>query len=229
MSDAPQFRWHERAGKHHTSGVRWRAWLPAVALAMLSHAGVWFLYTSGHSGQTLPQPLPAVEVSLLSLPAPQQPKPLSPRQRPPAQPKPTPVAAAPQVVPAAPPASEVAQSVPEPPPVAGEERASAPPEVSEELTPPLYNAAYLNNPQPRYPLAARRRGIEGTVLIRAQILEDGHCHQVNLSQGSGHAMLDQAALAAVKRWRFVPARRGTQTVSAWVVVPITFRLTPSES
>ncbi|HEY0720133.1 MAG TPA: energy transducer TonB [Gammaproteobacteria bacterium] len=228
MSDAPLFCWHELAGTHHTPGVRWRAWLAAVALAMLSHAGVWFLYTAGDTEQTLPQPLPAVEVSLISLPVPQEPTPLPPRQRPPAQPKPAPVTATPPVASTAPPATEIAESAPEPP-VVSEEYPSTPPELNEELTPPLYNAAYLNNPQPRYPLAARRRGIEGTVLIRAQIREDGHCHQVNLSRGSGHALLDQAALEAVKRWRFVPARRGTQSVSAWVVVPITFRLTPSES
>jgi protein TonB len=37
--------------------------------------------------------------------------------------------------------------------------------------------------------------------------------------------LDEAALVTVKKWRFVPARRGGEAVSAWVVVPIAFSLT----
>ena len=100
----------------------------------------------------------------------------------------------------------------------------AQPAVQEETTPPLYQAAYLNNPPPNYPLAARRRGIEGTVLVRALINEDGNCHEAVLSKSSGHEMLDQSALAAVRSWRFIPAKHGVQTVSSWVLVPITFRL-----
>jgi protein TonB len=41
---------------------------------------------------------------------------------------------------------------------------------------------------------------------------------------SGFSRLDQAALETVKHWRFVPARRGSQIVPAWVVVPISFSL-----
>jgi protein TonB len=47
---------------------------------------------------------------------------------------------------------------------------------------------------------------------------------VELKKTSGFGPLDQAALDAVKKWRFVPARRGSQTIAAWVEVPITFKL-----
>ncbi len=89
---------------------------------------------------------------------------------------------------------------------------------------PIYSAAYLNNNPPAYPAAARRRGIEGTVVIRAEIHDNGRCHHVAIRKSSGHPLLDKAALDAVRDWRFVPARRGSRIVTAWVDVPITFRL-----
>ncbi|MFH1496059.1 MAG: energy transducer TonB, partial [Pseudomonadota bacterium] len=89
---------------------------------------------------------------------------------------------------------------------------------------PRFNAAYLNNPPPAYPLSARRRGIEGRVLVRAEVLADGSCNRVELKKTSGFDPLDQAALEAVKKWRFVPARRGRQSIAAWVEVPIIFKL-----
>jgi protein TonB len=95
-------------------------------------------------------------------------------------------------------------------------------------TAPLVEArsdvASLNNPKPPYPLAARRRGLEGRVLLAARVSTDGVCAEVRLRQSSGHALLDEAALTTVRRWRFVPARRGETPVESWVNVPISFRL-----
>ena len=165
-------------------------------------------------------PLPSVQISLVSALVPQETKPTPQIQRAPAAPKP------PATMPATPATPQVAtNTAAEESPPAAESIESTPSVVPDEITQPLYNAAYLNNPPPTYPLAARRRGLEGTVVVRAQILEDGKCHQANLSKSSGHEMLDQAALAAVRSWHFAPAKRGTQTISAWVEVPITFRLT----
>jgi TonB family protein len=50
---------------------------------------------------------------------------------------------------------------------------------------PRFNAAYLNNPTAAYPLAARRRGIEGRVMVRAEVLADGTCNRVELKKTSG--------------------------------------------
>lgn len=97
------------------------------------------------------------------------------------------------------------------------------------LTPPDLRAAYLSNPRPPYPLAARRLGVEGRVVLRAEILENGTCNRIAVSQSSGHSVLDNAALQAVKQWRFMPARRGGEAVAAWVEIPITFRLDGRES
>lgn len=71
---------------------------------------------------------------------------------------------------------------------------------------------------------ARHNGYQGTVLVRAEVSVEGNCLQARVEKSSGYAVLDQAALEAVKQWRFLPARRGGQTVAAWVEVPVTFRL-----
>lgn len=93
------------------------------------------------------------------------------------------------------------------------------------LTQPVFDAAYLNNPVPSYPPLARRMREEGVVLVRVLVSSEGLPDQIELKRSSGSARLDAAALTTVKKWRFMPARRGGQTVAAWVVVPIAFSLT----
>lgn len=71
---------------------------------------------------------------------------------------------------------------------------------------------------------ARRNGEEGTVLLRVLVGRDGTPLKVEIDQSSRSRLLDHAALDAVKGWRFVPARRGTDAIEAWVRVPVSFRL-----
>jgi protein TonB len=97
--------------------------------------------------------------------------------------------------------------------------------VSEPVVPPSFNADYLDNPAPVYPPAARRLREQGRVLLLVDVAPDGVPRQVNLATSSGSPRLDEAALDAVRRWRFVPARKGTTAVPAQVLVPIVFGLT----
>jgi protein TonB len=60
--------------------------------------------------------------------------------------------------------------------------------------------------------------------VRALINVDGTVAELAMKRSSGFPDLDRSALETVKKWRFVPARRGATTVSAWVVVPISFSL-----
>jgi len=53
---------------------------------------------------------------------------------------------------------------------------------------------------------------------------EGTAARVELDRSSGSASLDGAAMEAVRNWRFVPARRGSQNVEDWVRVPVVFRL-----
>ncbi|MEL7630677.1 energy transducer TonB [Pectobacterium aroidearum] len=101
--------------------------------------------------------------------------------------------------------------------------AVAPP-VDAPLTPPLANADYLHNPAPSYPDVAISRGYEGTVLLNVQVRADGKVQTIRIHQSSGYPSLDEAARDTVLRWSFVPARRGNQPVSGWVVVPVDFSL-----
>lgn len=98
------------------------------------------------------------------------------------------------------------------------------PREAPEITPPTFNAAYLRNPVPRYPMIARRSGEQGTVTLRVLVTREGVPASVSVERTSGSGHLDSAALETVRTWRFVPARRGQQPIDAWVLVPVVFRL-----
>ena len=89
----------------------------------------------------------------------------------------------------------------------------------------LWQLAALQNPAPRYPPFARRRGLEGRTILEVEVLEDGSPGDLRVVSSSGHALLDRAALAAVKKWAFRPARRGGRAVRALVRIPVRFQLT----
>lgn len=101
---------------------------------------------------------------------------------------------------------------------------AAAPEPAPVFEPPRHDVAYLANPPPAYPAAARRRGIEGTVLLEVLVGAGGEARDVKLVASAGDASLDEAARTAVRTWRFVPARRGTEPVEAWVRIPLVYRL-----
>jgi len=88
---------------------------------------------------------------------------------------------------------------------------------------PRFDAAYLHNPKPAYPLLAAP-GEEGRVLLKVEVSAAGLPEQVRIAQSSGHASLDEAALNTVRNWRFVPAQQGGTPVAASVLVPILFKL-----
>jgi protein TonB len=94
----------------------------------------------------------------------------------------------------------------------------------EPLVEARHDVATLDNPRPPYPLAARRLGQQGRVVLRAHVDADGRCEELRLAASSGHRLLDDAALATVRRWRFLPATRAGIAVASWVEVPIAFRL-----
>lgn len=206
----------------------WLRWLPALGLVVVLHLMVWWGYNHFKDEITPPKPLSVVQISLLAPPP-------EPRITPPLpQSKVEPhVIKKPMVSPTAtqlekPVAEHATQQVVQQALVAVAQPVPLAPALVQPVEPalelPRYNAAYLSNPPPTYPLSARRRGIEGTVLVRAEVAAGGECQRVELKKSSGSDALDQAALEAVKKWRFVPAKRGSQAVVAWVEVPITFKL-----
>lgn len=118
--------------------------------------------------------------------------------------------------------TDTAPPAPAAPSAPSQDRAAA--ARSDSYTPASSNADYLHNPKPVYPGVARRRHWEGLVVLRVYVAADGHCGEVQVQRSSGHDVLDEAALDAVKKWRFVPAKRGDVAQASWATVPIEFRL-----
>jgi protein TonB len=75
-----------------------------------------------------------------------------------------------------------------------------------------------------YPALARASGWEGTAWIRATVEPDGGVLEASVERSSGFPLLDEAALSAVRSWRFAPATAGGVPVRASVVQPVAFRL-----
>lgn len=168
-----------------------------------------------------PPPQPAVA------PPPVQRKPppaTPPAPRPVARPDPVPAPQAPL---------GVTEAQPAPPPVTAPVAVAAAPVAVPAPAPapapapvqlPSSDADYLQNPKPAYPAISRRLGEQGKVVVRVLIGVDGTAQAAELRQSSGYDRLDQAALGVVRKWRYVPGKRGGVPEPMWFNVPITFVL-----
>ena len=122
---------------------------------------------------------------------------------------------------AAPAASSTTVALPASGPVVAAKPATTPPDSVTRTARP--QGGY--QVRPAYPSAPRRLGIQGTTMLRVHVLADGRIGDVRVERSAGHSDLDQAAMEAVRRWRFEPARRGLDAVAMWVLLPVEFRLT----
>lgn len=169
----------------------------------------------------------------ISPPAPPAPQPQTPAPQPVKQevkpavkPTPTPPLPAPTsepspvVAPAAPAPTQPAIEASTVAATAAAPQAPAPARI--EL--PSSDAAYLNNPKPAYPALSRRLGEQGKVVVRVLIGVDGTAQQAEIRTSSGYDRLDQAALATVRSWRYVPGKRNGTAEAMWFNVPINFVL-----
>lgn len=84
----------------------------------------------------------------------------------------------------------------------------------------------LSKVNPAYPSAARQENLEGTVVVRIQILTNGRTGEVSVARSSGYPSLDEAAIAAVEQWQFIPAKNlsNGQPIACTIVQPISFQL-----
>ncbi len=78
--------------------------------------------------------------------------------------------------------------------------------------------------EPEYPDLAREAGVSGTVLTRVLVGRDGRVLDVRVDERHSIPMLDEAAVAAARRWVFTPAYANGKPVAVWVAVPFAFRL-----
>lgn len=80
------------------------------------------------------------------------------------------------------------------------------------------------NPRPEYPDFARRKGWQGECLLRVVVTPEGRADGIAVHRSSGYAILDQSAVAAVKRWRFMPRVVGGECRVSTIEVPVNFSL-----
>ena len=101
------------------------------------------------------------------------------------------------------------------------------PPATDTLAPPApveASLAYLKAPI-RFPPEAIRRHLQGTVLLRVLVDENGKPVDVEVEQSSGSPILDRSARAQVLAgWQFQPAMVDGRQVRAWARVPVTFNL-----
>ena len=231
-----------------TSAPASRYALIACAVVAL-HIGMLWLLQSGLLMRTAPQVvLVEVLTRLIDPPAPvvapapappKTPAPIEPPKAvplPPQPPRPQPrprAAAEPLVVPALPavpdtPTATIA------PPVQAAPMAAAPATAAPSAQPappspppvqlPSSDADYLQNPPPPYPALSKRLNEQGKTTVKVLIRANGLPQRAEIVRSSGFERLDQAALATVMRWRYVPGKRGGVAEDMWFNVPINWVL-----
>jgi len=116
------------------------------------------------------------------------------------------------------------QPTPEPKRVEKKPIPQRPTPVAAAKTANVPQPVVIRNTPPIYPETARRAGWEGRVTVRVEVSADGFPMSVALQKSSGYGVLDQAALRAVKTWRFQPRTMGGIAMAGTVDVPVNFTL-----
>jgi TonB family C-terminal domain len=102
---------------------------------------------------------------------------------------------------------------------------SQPDNSGESGVPRLVSARYDGAPTPAtYPIAARRLGQEGLVVVEVWLDKDGKQDKRQVKRSSGFALLDKAALETVAKNRFLPFSEGGSPKPSRLLVPIAFKL-----
>lgn len=165
----------------------------------------------------LPEPEPESDT-----PPPPEPEPLpEPEPEPFRETEPPPAETLPPPPRPEPPAPQVSKPAPQRPAV---QRKTSP--APAPASPAVVKASpeAHRNPPPAYPEIARRNQWEGRVMVRAEVSERGRVESVSLARSSGHPVLDRAALAAVRGWKFRPGSINGANARSTVEVPVNFRL-----
>ncbi len=89
---------------------------------------------------------------------------------------------------------------------------------------PTSDADYLQNVRPPYPPMSKRLNEQGKTTVRVLIGVDGSPQRAEIVQSSNFERLDQAAVATVMRWRYVPGKRDGVAEAMWFNVPINWVL-----
>lgn len=86
----------------------------------------------------------------------------------------------------------------------------------------IREARFRSQTPPVYPRRAYELGQQGTVILLAQVADNGKPKSLKIEASSGHRLLDSAAMAAVKKWEFESTLTDGQVSASWVRVPVRF-------
>ncbi len=89
---------------------------------------------------------------------------------------------------------------------------------------PSTAASGIHNQAPVYPKLSRKRKEQGTVRLLLLVKRDGQVADIKIQHSSGFDRLDQAAVQAVKKWQFTPAKQDGKAIDYWYEMPINFSL-----
>ena len=78
--------------------------------------------------------------------------------------------------------------------------------------------------RPVYPEIAQEAGIEGTVVVQVFVDKKGRVQDTLVLKGIPNTGLDEAAVTAIKKTRFRPAKQRERAVGVWISIPVNFRL-----
>ena len=78
--------------------------------------------------------------------------------------------------------------------------------------------------RPIYPEIAQEAGIEGVVVVQAFIDEKGRVKETLILKGVPNTGLDEAAMEAIRKTRFRPAKQRERSVGVWISIPVNFKL-----
>ena len=109
--------------------------------------------------------------------------------------------------------------IPEGPPPGPPAEPEGPIQVGGDVIAPVKTV----NPQPQYTEIARKARVQGVVIVQAIIDKQGNVTDVKLLKGLGMG-LDQAAMEAMKKWKFEPATLNGKPVSVYYNLTVNFRL-----
>tara|TARA_Y100001968_G_scaffold28232_1_gene21896 strand:- start:1800 stop:2414 length:615 start_codon:yes stop_codon:yes gene_type:complete len=78
--------------------------------------------------------------------------------------------------------------------------------------------------RPQYPEIAQEAGIEGVVVVQAFIDKKGRVKETLILKGVPNTGLDEAAMEAIRKTRFKPAKQRERAVGVWISIPVNFKL-----
>ncbi len=96
---------------------------------------------------------------------------------------------------------------------------------NKNLSKASYKIGSIKNPHPQYPIVARKKGLQGKLILKVSINNDGSVKNVVVGKSSGHKILDKVSKETVEKWVFIPAKKKGKPVEDNIKVPIRFVLT----